>query len=191
MIKLVTYIFYYVFIMIGGRFFFTLFFYKSYSPPAYGYSSSSKRQMAFQLDVGIVLIITVFLSLLVTLLVSAFSQQISFFGVIESAQLVLNSSLSSLFILLLIVFMYCVYSAVFELTVGATPGKRFMEIHSVTTKFKRLHSTQVILRNSMKFVSILFSPIFVFVAYIDKKRRWPHDKMALSVVIDTQKIEVS
>lgn len=191
MIELVKYIFYYVFLMISGRFFFTLFFYKSYTPPSFGYSTTSKRQIAFQLDMGIVIISLVFLTIIINLLVASFSPEISFFTLIDFLKLVFSSSISSLFILLMLLFIYCIYSAVFELTTGSSPGKRFMEIRSVNTKFKKLTPVQVILRNAMKFISLLMSPIYIFIAYNDKKRRWAHDTLALSVVIDTQKIEVT
>ena len=190
MIKFTVYIFYYIFLMIGGRLFFTLFFYKSYHPPSFGYTSSSKRQIAFQIDVGCLIILLFIFFILVNGLVSFFVKGISFMSVIEYLDKVPNSSLTTLIWLVLLLIIYCFYSAICELLTGATIGKKFMSIQSVTLDFKKPKTPQIIMRNGMKLMSLILSPVLFFIVYKDKKRRWLHDKASYTLMIDTQKIQV-
>ena len=176
--------------MIGGRFFFTLLFYKSYDPPAFGYASSSKRQIAFQLDIALLLIFSFLVFLLVNTVYSFFTKDVDFLTVIIYIK-DSNSSLTSLILLVLLLIVYCFYSAICELTMGCTIGKKFLELQSVTLNFKKPHPTQIIIRNGLKLFSLFFFPVLFFIVYKDKKRRWPHDKASYTVMIDTQKIEVA
>ncbi|MFK7899273.1 MAG: RDD family protein [Cyclobacteriaceae bacterium] len=187
MLKLISYIFYYTFFLIFGRLFFTLFFYKSYNPPAYGYSSSSKRQMALQLDVGVLLMISVFLAFTANFIyVFSTGQEdvLYFFSVLK---LMLASSLSSALFLILFTIIYCVYCILCELTLGRTLGKRIVEIKTLDVSLKKPHAVQIVLRNTVKLFSMLGVPVLLFLAYRDKKRRWLHDRVAQTVVVDTQK----
>ena len=86
MVKFAIYIFYYVFLMIAGRLFFTLFFYKSYEGPSFGYASSSKRQLAFQLDIGCIFSFCFILFILINGVISLLNEDIHFTTVVEYLQ---------------------------------------------------------------------------------------------------------
>jgi len=174
--------------MFAGRIFFTVFFYKKYNPPKFGYASTSKRQLAMQIDVAIIISFIVLIFLVVNTFVAAFSSEIRFFDSIEAFRDMMKPTFSGVLVYLLILLLYCFYAMVSELFFGFTIGKRIMELKSVTTGLKKLKVEQIILRNAMKFISLLFAPVLIFVVYGDKKRRWLHDRVALSVVVVPEKI---
>jgi len=190
MVNFAIYIFYYVFLMIAGRLFFTLFFYKSYEAPSFGYASSSKRQLAFQLDIGCIFSLCFMLFILTNGIVSLLNEDIHFTTVVEFLQDAPMPPITYIISGLLLLIIYCIYSTICELTMGATIGKKFLSIQAVTLKYKRPLVAQLILRNCLKLISLLCAPVLVFVVYHDKKRQWLHDKFSYTVIIDTEKIDI-
>ena len=147
MIKLAQLVFDYTVIVFGGRILFILFFYSSYNPPVFGFSTLSKRNIAFQIDICIVLLLKFLLLLSINLL------DIS---VPEIESLSHPSYFFNLDGLIIIAMIYSIYSISLELTKGNTLGKKFMGIELRDHKLIKETRTKIIIgRNLLKFLMLI------------------------------------
>jgi len=147
MTELAQLIFDYTVIIFGGRILFTLLFYNSYTPPVFGFSTLSKRNIAFQIDICIVLLLKFFLLLIINSLginvpkIESLSDPSYFFN--------LND-------LIITAMIYSIYSISLELTKGNTLGKKFMGIELRDNNLiKETRAKIIIGRNLLKFLMLI------------------------------------
>ena len=80
---------------------------------------------------------------------------------------------------------YFLYSLAFELSSGATPGKRLMKIHICTLDHSRMKVPHFILRFFTRWLSFFFAGFGCVMVLFTEKRQGMHDVAARTIVINT------
>ena len=189
MLTLLNYIFLYIISLFLSRILFVFFMYRKYEKPQYGYVSSSRRNMALQIDLVFLIVFNIFLMLIVNFIVST-TQGVSMLRLFEKINELVKSPIFGILLFVLFFFEYIIYCIIIELSIGNSIGKRFVGISIRTSKGKQLIFPKIILRNCLKIISILTAPGLIFIVYKDRKRQWFHDKFTNSYMMDVEKMRL-
>lgn len=87
-----------------------------------------------------------------------------------------------------VVGFYCLYSMIFEYFFQATIGQLWVELQiRRNDDGSKPGLSSVVMRNLFKYISIILVIPLIYFSFTSKSRRWLHDLIAGTVVVDLQK----
>lgn len=156
----------------------------------YRYAGFWRRLIAFTIDGTIIFFIFVILFAIVTM--AYFLGAVSANGEKFLVELADPSRVSPAMILLwlLYIFINVAYFTYFHGATGRTPGKMLLNLQVVSAAGSPISFGTAFLRTASYFVSNIFYLGFIWVAFDKRKQGW-HDKIAGTVVIIKEKVDLS